>query len=108
VSLPLGQLAATVAHGVLLDPTAAGYGWFIDTRPWDDEEFDEHGRAIVGGAADGRVDLLTAVLHELGHVLGLEHEDDPDSLMYDLLAPGVRRRISADEVDALFAAQTWM
>ena len=36
------------------------------------------------------MDLLSAVLHELGHELGLEHDDDLDA-MFETLAAGTRR-----------------
>jgi hypothetical protein len=64
----LGQAGDT--H-VWIDVTAAGYGWSLDGTPDADE-----------------VDLLTVVLHELGHVLGMEHSDDRDSLMYPSIVPG--------------------
>lgn len=74
--------------------------------PDENEEFDEQGRAVAPEARN-RVDLLSVVMHELGHLLGLEHDDDPDSLMYDLLAPGVRRRVTTADVDSLFATRGW-
>jgi hypothetical protein len=59
---------------VLLDPTAAGYGWFLS------------------GGPNGRVDLLTVVRHEFGHAIGFEHEDAGEHvIMRDtitLLPPG--------------------
>jgi hypothetical protein len=42
----------------------------------------------------GRIDLLTAVMHEIGHALGLEDsyaEEDRDSIMYGFLTKGERR-----------------
>jgi len=39
--------------------------------------------------AETRVDLLTVILHELGHVVGYEHDDD--GVMAATLPPGVRR-----------------
>ena len=38
------------------------------------------------------MDLLSAVLHELGHELGLDHDDDLDA-MFETLAAGTRRSL---------------
>lgn len=74
---------------------AAGRGWFVDPTPNSNEEFSlvEAGRAVAAGALE-RVDLLTAILHEFGHVLGLEHDhatSAADDLMFDELGLGLRR-----------------
>jgi hypothetical protein len=84
---------------VQLDATAAGYGWFIDPTPADDAEFaagpaPQELWAAPGSPAFGRMDLLTVVEHELGHVLGLADLDPsaaPHDLMTTTLSPGVRR-----------------
>src|SRR5512145_1928494 len=44
--------------------------------------------ARMQSAAQDRIDLLSAVMHELGHALGREHEDG--GVMADVLRPGVR------------------
>jgi glucose/arabinose dehydrogenase len=84
---------------VLLDDDAAGHGWFVDATPRQDEEFagGANGAALVavpGGPADGRMDLLTVVRHELGHLTGQPDLDGPGQsgqLMVGTLAPGIRR-----------------
>jgi hypothetical protein len=53
-------------------------------------------------------DLLTAVMHRLGHVLGLD--DDyfrlaSDSVMNGWLAPGVSRERTVAEGDRLFVGE---
>ena len=89
---------------VTIDADAAGYGWFVDETPFDDEEFDPFGNSLVATDDDaiGRMDLLTAVFHELGHMLGLEDIYDStaeDDLMYGWLAAGLRRTADAGDVD---------
>jgi large repetitive protein len=85
--LPTGQLAeANITHfdsngrptsGTLtLDIDANGLGWFIDSSPWDNAEFGTLNgetlfRATLGSEAYGHYDLLTTILHELGHLAGL-------------------------------------
>src|SRR5262249_36242991 len=56
-----------------LDPDAAGRGWFLDPTPADDSEFSTPLAAtrLDGGPGD-RLDLLTTVMHEFGHQLGLD------------------------------------
>jgi hypothetical protein len=97
--LPGLMMGQTIADTIVIDPTAAGYGWFIDATPMQDEEFagmatGQMRRAIDASPAYGKMDLLTVVMHELGHVLGLGDLDNaghPDDLMDVALAPGIRR-----------------
>lgn len=91
--LTLGQ---ATSDSVVIDVNAAGYGWFVDETPWDDTEFGISGnngelRADDFREASGRMDLLTVVMHELGHVLGYEDLTSPRDLMCESLSSGVRR-----------------
>ncbi len=101
-NLPGNLLGATTDEKILIDRDAAGHGWFVDPTPGDDEEFilDDLGSlaARQNTAADGRADLLTTVMHELGHVLGYDHADE--GLMDDLLPLGARRTAATDKVFA--------
>jgi len=99
-----GQLGLTNADKgqILIDDDAAGYGWFVDATPLVSEEFDSTGHALAGGPAEERMDLLTVLLHEMGHLTGhgdLSPELFPDHLMSETLPTGVRRAV----VDKVFA-----
>jgi DNA/RNA endonuclease G (NUC1) len=85
--LPTGQLAEASLTGydtfgrpnsgtLTLDLDGNGLGWFIDTTPWENSEFstqtsDYTSTATPGSLAYGRYDLLTTILHELGHLQGI-------------------------------------
>ena len=71
--LHLGEAAGEI---IRVDTRAAGKGWFIDANAMDDAEFASHVSGTrrytdPAGAPAGRMDLLTAVMHEMGHALGL-------------------------------------
>ncbi len=101
-ALPAGTLGLAFADSdqVFLSSNAAGHGWFVDPTSLQDEEFAADGSALAGSAAAGREDLLTVVLHEMGHLAGLA-DDSGSALMADSLAPGVRR---TEHLGAVFAA----
>ena len=79
--LPGKTLGEASGSTIWIDNDAAGYGWFVDSTPTDDEEFANHLPASPelvadnGSPAANRVDLLTTVMHEMGHILG--YADDP-------------------------------
>src|SRR5262249_22015988 len=70
-TLPGAELGYTAGGDVWIDRTAAGWGWSVGATPMP-----------------GRMDLVTVVTHELGHVLGFEHSDA--SVMEAALTPGAR------------------
>lgn len=90
--LPPGQLGAAAGAAITVDVDAAGRGWFVDPTPEDAHEF----ATLLGttltateGPAAGRVDLHTVLLHEIGHVLGFDH-DATLAVMAEALAAGQR------------------
>jgi len=91
--LALGQ---AIGSTVLIDINAAGYGWFADASPAESSEFTVRldrniVAAAVGSDAYGRMDLATVLAHEIGHVLGFDHDDASRiAVMDDNLEPGVR------------------
>ncbi len=94
-TLPGLQLAELSGDTIYIDRDAAGHGWFVDLTPEDDLEFEQHdtfGNLVArqSSPALNRIDLLTVVMHELGHALGRTHVSDT-SLMGATLDSGVRR-----------------
>ena len=84
--LPAGAIGQTVGSTITLDDNAANHGWFIDTTPADNSEYLPTADANVwqakaGSAAAGKMDMLSVLLHEYGHVLGIEHSVSPKPMM---------------------------
>jgi hypothetical protein len=100
--LPAGVLglAQPWADRVLISTDGAGNGWFTDAATSSDAAFTVGASSSV---APGKMDLLTTVLHEMGHLAGRPDVDaggHGQDLMADLLPAGVRR---TQALDAVFA-----
>ncbi len=68
-------LGRPTAGIIVLSPDADGSGWYLDANPGQDNAFAQSpsataAEAVPGTDAYGHFDLLTTVLHELGHVEG--------------------------------------
>jgi hypothetical protein len=89
-SADLGGTTLGLAAGntIWLDDNAAGWSWFVDRTPHNDSEFRRPGNQDE----QHRMNLLTVLEHEVGHLLGKEHEDG--GVMHDALAPGIRSELS--------------
>ena len=57
--------------------------------------------ARAGTAAAGKMDMLSVLLHEYGHALGIEHSADSHDYMATTLTPGMRRLPSADAMQLM-------
>jgi len=84
----LGQ-AALYGDEVMIDASADGWGWFVDPAPWQN----------TGVVPANRMDLLTTVLHEMGHIVGLGDLDLPagsTNVMNEWLTSGARHTGALD------------
>jgi VCBS repeat-containing protein len=108
-ALPGGSVGQTTGNVITLDDNANGYGWYIDLTPGLNDEFLPTSNpyewvAKSGSEAEGKMDLLTVILHEAAHSLGLDHTNDAHALMAPTLQPGVRRLPSPE----LLAELQWL
>ncbi|MGV8934697.1 MAG: Ig-like domain-containing protein, partial [Gallionellaceae bacterium] len=101
--LPSGAVGQTTGTTITLDTNAAGHNWFIDPTPNQNEEWlptsnPNEWVAKIGSTAYNKMDMLSVLLHEYGHALGIEHSTDQYDYMGTTLTAGVRRLPSAEEL----------
>jgi hypothetical protein len=93
------HLGEAHAGRIRVDRDAGGDGWFVEDDAREEAPFRNEVSATrrytdPTAAPAGRMDLFTAILHEMGHALGLDDTysgSDRDKLMYGFLTKGERR-----------------
>ena len=79
-------------YTITLDDNAAGATWYVDATAADDSD---------DGAYDG-IDLLTVLMHEMGHVMGMSHPDFATTdLMMEEIGKGQRLLPTSDHFKSL-------
>lgn len=106
---------------ITLDTDAAGHGWYEggmfslgglsldanfsqtadDMSNWLPTSNPNEWVARAGTDAAGKMDMLSVLLHEYGHALGIEHSSDSHDYMATTLTPGMRRLPSVDEMQLM-------
>lgn len=79
--LPHEYLGFASSTDIWIDTDAAGYGWWTSVA--SPVGTDSMSTAGVG--------LLLTLVHEMGHVIGHEHEEHADLVMSPSVRPGTRR-----------------
>jgi hypothetical protein len=107
-NLPGNDLGLTYrsSNVVMISASADGWGWFVDSDPGHDSYY-VNGTALPGTPAADHMDLLSTIVHEMGHILGLPDRDLPNSspmVMNEVLTPGTRH---LSDLDAFFASGRW-
>lgn len=109
VNLEGRYLGAAEGFQIYLDLDAAGEGWFVDTTPLEDEEFIRHSHLSMVRVVEGETDafdLLSVIMHEQGHVLGLPDVYRPEidgDLMHGIFEEGERRLPAAGQAEGAVA-----
>jgi Ca2+-binding RTX toxin-like protein len=104
--LPGGELGLMEANTIVIDGDGAGLGWYVDVSPAESSEFRVRlDRNVLAAAPEseayGRFDLVTVLAHELGHMLGFDHDAAGRfAVMAEDLDPGVRYQINAEQAPA--------
>jgi hypothetical protein len=93
--LPGRYLGWAAPDRIVLDIDAAGYGWYVA------------GESDIANL-EFQMDLLSAVLHEMGHVLGLADLDEAADLMGRVLQPGTQYLPTAAHIDRILAGDDWL
>ncbi len=97
--LPNGMLGEQIGNHIIIDANAAGYGWYIDGHPMDPSAFainlvdGNAWQATTTSGAYGHMDLLTVIMHEIGHAIGepgLPYDANHPQVMAEQLATGTR------------------
>lgn len=93
---PVNFLTTTLAHGCMNDPEKwgnfAGDLHFNKNQKW----------STSNSISKDEIDVETIALHEIGHILGLEHSFNNNSVLFAYYTKGsIKRTLTTDDIDGI-------
>ena len=81
---------ASDAFGITLITSVVGSGRMVDADIFVNEGRFAH--SVSSEPESGKADLESVITHELGHLLGFDHTQTSDAVMFNSLGTGVAKR----------------
>lgn len=93
---------APVGEAVLLEPVDDALAIAYTSKNSKTKQILSYGIHVGDRALSPRYDLETVMVHEFGHILGLDHVSDGDSVMFPFIGEGmVKRKVDSGSISVL-------
>ncbi|KAI3726052.1 hypothetical protein L1987_65849 [Smallanthus sonchifolius] len=99
--LKISFKSGDIGGGVILNETILAYAYAPTNGTFYYTENENITWSV--GPAPNAFDLETVALHEIGHLLGLDHSEDQNAIMWDYLPIGEAKGLNEDDIQGIKA-----
>jgi hypothetical protein len=86
---------------ITIDARGGSGGWYVDPNPKDRVEYPKTVTSYHFSGGPSKADLLSVVLHEIGHILGLGHSSNNLGLMSATQQSGTRQLPALEDLKGI-------
>jgi hypothetical protein len=100
-TLGVAWVSSRGGGSIVIDARGGNGGWYVDPNPKDRAEYPKTVTSYHFAGGPSKADLLSVVLHEVGHILGLGHTSNSLGLMSTTQLSGTRQMPSVEDLKGL-------